>query len=83
MHVHKCYIYWLSGTKIYEVGDEGFISLPDGRRVTDASGALLTLPPGQHILIGPDGKALLDGNGEVCLLVYHYCVDILVKICNS
>lgn len=57
-----------AGTKIMEAGEDGYIMLPDGTRVTDLNGSPVLLLPGQSALVGPDGKALLDGNAEVSLM---------------
>ena len=40
--------------------------LPDGQRVMDMNGSPVMLAPGQNALVGPDGRPVLDGNGEVC-----------------
>lgn len=58
------------GTKIIEVAEDGFLTLPDGEHVRDRSGALLILPPGQCTLVGPDGKPVLDTNGQVTKTFY-------------
>lgn len=45
-------------------GDDGYMILPDGQRVTDMNGPVL-LEPGKQALVGPDGKVLLNDNGDV------------------
>jgi len=48
-----------------EAGEDGYMYMPDGQRVTDVNGSPVLLAPGQSALIGPDGKAVVDENGEV------------------